>query len=208
MYILGLTGPIASGKTTVSAIFQEQGITVIDADEIAHNCYIAGTPTHANLIKLYGKGIACEKTGTINRISLSKIIQADPMQLKIVESIVHPQVRIEIKKLLCNAYNLKSNIVVLSIPLMFENDFNTWCDSIVCCSCNINTRHQRFMERDTSTEEKWLFINSKQMAAEQYAERSDHIIKTDISKPDSKREILHLIHKLGTSNRKAWDLTK
>ncbi|MFT7432855.1 MAG: dephospho-CoA kinase [Alphaproteobacteria bacterium] len=204
MYILGLTGPIASGKSTVAQTFQQESIAVIDADQIVYDCYTAGTPVYEELTATYGKDIVCPSTGSIDRAKLSKIIQADAAQLNVIESIVHPQVRIVMKFQLAHAYSNRSKIIVLAIPLMFENGFNELCDSIVCCSCSLENRHRRFMERPKATEEKWQFITAKQMNDAEYIDRSDFIINTDCSELESAHKTIEITNILSGEDGIVW----
>lgn len=203
MYILGLTGPLSSGKSTVSNIFKEKDIPVIDADEIVYDCYTANSPVHTALVEKYGQEIVA-KSGDIDRQALVHIIKNKPEDLKFIESIVHPQVRLVMKTQLSHAYSGTRKMAVLAVPLMFDNNFAELCDSVATCSCLDETRHHRFLERDNATEEKWQMITSHQLSNDEYIERSDYIINTDESILQTEHYVLDLIEKLSGEEGHAW----
>tara|TARA_R110000868_G_scaffold218576_1_gene468955 strand:+ start:100607 stop:101245 length:639 start_codon:yes stop_codon:yes gene_type:complete len=204
MYILGLTGPIASGKSTISQIFAREGIPVIDADTIVYDCYTKGTPVFLQLVERFGASIIDPTSGNINRKSLIEIIKHDSELLKEIEGIVHPQVRLVMKYQLTHAYSNRSKMAVLAVPLMFENKFNELCDSIAVCSCVEEKRYHRFMERQENTQEKWNFISQKQMPMSEYLERSDHIINTDCTTLESEHKTLSIIEQLSGEDGLKW----
>ena len=203
MYILGLTGPLSSGKSTVSKIFQREDIPVIDADEIVYECYKPNTPVHTALVEKYGDTIINDDK-SINRKALVEIIKQNPDELKFIESIVHPQVRLVMKTQLSHAYSKTRNMAVLAVPLMFDNNFNELCDMVATCSCMDETRHHRFLEREGATEEKWKMITSKQLSNDEYIERSDFVINTDESIIQTEHYILGLIEKLSGESGHVW----
>jgi dephospho-CoA kinase len=93
-YLIGLTGNIATGKSTVAKMLQELGATVIDADALVHELQRKGTATFDAIVAAYGSGIL-DRSGEIDRKALGAIVFADPAQLKVLEGILHPAVLIE-----------------------------------------------------------------------------------------------------------------
>ena len=93
-YVIGLTGNIATGKSTVAKMLEELGATVIDADALVHNLQRQGTPVYDDIVAAFGPDIL-DQAGEIDRKALGAIVFADPAQLRRLESIVHPAVLIE-----------------------------------------------------------------------------------------------------------------
>src|SRR5512139_2555814 len=93
-YLIGLTGNIATGKSTVAKMLEELGATVIDADALVHELQRKGTPTYAAIVAAFGPGIL-DRAGEIDRKALGAIVFADAAQLRTLESIVHPAVLTE-----------------------------------------------------------------------------------------------------------------
>lgn len=195
MLIAGLTGPIASGKSTVEKFIQEQGIPVLDADKVVYKLYQKGSPIVQNLSHLCGQSIT-DIHGNVDRTKLSELVRKDSHLLKNIEEIVHPAVRRSIYHWLQAEYEKKSTIVVLSIPLMFDAGFHELCDTVICCIADDKIRKQRFMERPNTTNSKWEIINSKQLSSKQYAEKSDFIIYTDTELELTHKETLSIIEKV------------
>src|SRR5512135_405703 len=93
-YLIGLTGNIASGKSTVARVLQDLGATVIDADALVHDLQRHGTSTYDAIVAAFGRGIL-DRAGEIDRKALGSIVFADPERLRVLESIIHPAVAIE-----------------------------------------------------------------------------------------------------------------
>ena len=101
-YLIGLTGNIATGKSTVAKMLQELGATVIDADALVHELQRKGTPTFDAIVAAFGSGIL-DRSGEIDRKALGAIVFADPAQLRVLEGILHPAVLIESMKRISEA---------------------------------------------------------------------------------------------------------
>src|SRR5512135_1864672 len=101
-YLIGLTGNIATGKSTVARMLEDLGATVIDADELVHELQRQGTPVYDDIVAAFGRGIL-DEAGEIDRKALGAIVFGDPAQLRRLESIVHPAVLIESARRLMEA---------------------------------------------------------------------------------------------------------
>lgn len=195
MLIAGLTGPIASGKSTVEKFIQDQGIPVLDADKVVYQLYQKGSSIVKSLEDLCGQSIT-DKHENVDRATLSELVRKDGNLLKQIEEIVHPAVRRSIYHWLHAEYEKNSTLVVLSIPLMFDAGFHELCDTVICCIADDEIRKQRFMERPNTTTSKWELIKSKQLSSQEYAEKSDFIIHTDTEIKKTQQETLNIIHKV------------
>ena len=116
MLKIGLTGGIGSGKSTVAKRFTELGIAVIDADEIARELVEPGQPALQSIVTEFGAGVITDK-GELDRSQLRKIVFADPQRRKLLESLLHPLIRAEMRR---RIDNIKTPYCVLCIPLLVE----------------------------------------------------------------------------------------
>src|SRR5689334_1063802 len=119
MLLIGLTGNIGSGKSTVAQMLSERGATIIDADVLARRAVEAGTPGHAKIVARWGVAIL-GPDGHIDRAALRRIVFADHEQLEELNAIVHPEVERLRTRLVEQARKRGDKIVVCDIPLLFE----------------------------------------------------------------------------------------
>lgn len=129
MILIGLTGGIGSGKSTVSTLLAKHGAVIIDADAIVRELQAPGQPLLAVLAERFGAGIIDDE-GALDRAALAAIAFADPEALKDLNKIVHPAVAAEMDKRL-NEQRSSDNVVVLDIPLLTENPRKGLCGVIV-----------------------------------------------------------------------------
>ena len=117
--VIGLTGGIGSGKSTVSRFLAESGAVVLDADRIGHEVYLPDTDTWRELVKIFGEGIlAADKT--INRKKLGAIVFGNDAELKKLDAVIHPRIT-EILRQRIDAYRHKGvKVIVLDAPVLFE----------------------------------------------------------------------------------------
>jgi dephospho-CoA kinase len=137
MFVIGLTGSIAMGKTTTARLFADEGVPVHDADAAVHKLY-AGEA--AGLIEAGFPGST--RNGTVDRVQLGKQVTGDPTALRRLEEIVHPLVRNAERKFLREAEIAGAPIVVLDVPLLFETGGDGRVDATVVVSAPAETRCQ------------------------------------------------------------------
>src|SRR3972149_11109035 len=125
-YLIGLTGNIAAGKSTVGQMLRELGAAVIDADALTHELQRKGTPTYAAIIAAFGESILAE-SGEIDRSALGAIVFASPDRLRTLEQIMHPAVAIESQYRILAA---PENIVVYEAVKLIEAGRAAMCDAI------------------------------------------------------------------------------
>ena len=169
MYLIGLTGGIASGKSLVSARLVELGAVLVDADLLAREVVEPGTPGLAAIAEHFGPGVIADD-GTLNRAALGAIIFADPGEREVLNGITHPAVWRRARELFAAAPN--DAVVVYDVPLLVEGakgrqlDF----DLIVVVDAALETRRQRLVEnRGMSSEEAGHRLNSQASDAERLA---------------------------------------
>ncbi len=172
--ILGLTGGIASGKSTVARIFQEMDIEVVDADRIAR-AVTEEKRVVEELVEAFGEEIATE--GRIDRKKLREVVFASKENVNRINSIIHPRV-IEVfqaRREIAQA----DELIVFDIPLLYESSLEYLCDRVVVVSVSREVQIERIMRRDGSTRETAENIISHQMSTELKEERADYIVKND-----------------------------
>jgi len=160
---IGLTGGIASGKTTVSDCFKKIGTKVIDADVISHEVTEPSGSAFEEILSEFGSEILDEK-GLINRKKMRAIIFDDQSQKKILEEIIHPKVRDEMFKRINKS---DDHYLIVSVPLLVETGMNRIMDRTLLVDCSEDTQIKRLMHRDKIT------LNEARAILKNQASRSD-----------------------------------
>jgi dephospho-CoA kinase len=173
MIVLGLTGSIGMGKSTVEGFFAENGVPVHDADAAVHRLYAGDA---APLIEAAFPGTT--RDGTVDRARLAARVIGDPAALRRLEAIVHPLVRRAEEQFLAQAEAAGAPVVVLNIPLLFETGGDTRCDAVVVVSAPAETQRARVMSRPGMTEEKFTGLLGKQMPDAEKRRRADFVVDT------------------------------
>jgi len=176
MIILGITGGIGSGKSTISEIFSLCDVPVYIADVESKRLTNTSSVIRKKLIDLYGDDIY-NNDGLLNKIKLASIIFGNKEELEKVNSIIHP----EVKKNLCEwiVENDKSSIVAYESAIMFESGFHSLTDKIITVYTPLEIRIDRIIKRDNSSREKALERIHSQMADEEKVKLSDYVVVND-----------------------------
>ncbi|MBM7605667.1 dephospho-CoA kinase [Metabacillus crassostreae] len=193
--VIGLTGGIASGKSTVSTMLQEKGIRVVDADHIARIVVEVGKPSYNQIVEEFGIGILKEDK-TINREKLGTIIFSNEKKRQTLNSIVHPAVRNEMLKQVEEEKNKQSNAVVLDIPLLFESKLTYMVDKTLLVYVDQETQKKRLMKRNGYNEEEAKMRLNSQLPLHEKRELSDYIIDNNGSIESTKNQLNYLLEKL------------
>ena len=160
---IGLTGGIASGKTTVSDCFKKLGTQVIDADIISHEVTEPSGSAFEEILSEFGSEILDEK-GLINRKKMRAIIFNDPSQKKILENIIHPKVRDEMFQRINKS---DDHYLIVSVPLLVETGMHQIMNRNLLVDCSEDTQIERLMHRDKIT------LNEARAILKNQASRSD-----------------------------------
>lgn len=166
--IIGLTGGIASGKSTVSKIFRELGAEIIDADIKAKEI-----SEREDVIKeignIFGKEVI-NSEGKIDRLKIKEIVFNNKEKLKKLNDLIHPKVMEEFKKIKENTG--KNDIIIFDVPLLFESGMDKMCDKIILVFTDKKIQIKRMLERDGITEELAEKIIDSQMSLEEKLNKS------------------------------------
>ena len=158
--IVGLTGSVASGKSTVAGWMRETGIAVHDADAVVHSLMSANGQAVAEIISTFGRDMGTSDGG-IDRRKLGGHVFANPGDRKRLESILHPLVRQHRDLFLRDQQRLGSQIVVLDVPLLYETGGDGLCDHVIVVDAGEKTIQQRALSRPGMTAQKLRYFAAK-----------------------------------------------
>ena len=176
MIRVGLTGGIATGKSSVSAIFRHAGANIIDADQIARNVVKKGLPAWQKIVAHFGPRVLMAD-GQINRASLAEVVFNDPIQKRYLNAIVHPHVRRKTEELMQKLEDKGVNgVVVLDVPLLYEVGMDRDLDKIIVVYVPEIIQLERLMERDRLSEQSARVRIQSQMSIEEKKQRADIVI--------------------------------
>ncbi len=149
-YVIGLTGNIATGKSTVARMLRDLGACIIDADQVAHGVMRAGTAVHTALVGRFGDRIVAA-SGEIDRRALGAIVFANHEALLALDDLVHPAVRVEVRRLVSECTD---PVVVIEAIKLLEAGMDADCDSIWVVTAPRDVQIARVMQRSALTREE------------------------------------------------------
>ncbi|MDI4670230.1 dephospho-CoA kinase [Pseudoalteromonas shioyasakiensis] len=194
-WVLGLTGGIGSGKSAVSAMFEELGIQVVDADIVAREVVEPGSLGLKKITEHFGDEILTSN-GTLDRAKLRAIIFADESQKQWLNNLLHPLIR---ESMLSQLKQATSNYVILVAPLLFENGLEKYCNHTLLIDVPVDVQITRTTARDNVSVELAKQIIASQMSRADKQQKAGDIldnnrpleeVKTDVQKLHEK----YLIH--------------
>ncbi len=181
MKIIGLTGGIASGKSTVSRALRELGAIIIDADEVAHAIIEPGKPAWKDIVEHFGLGVL-NPDQTIDREKLGAIVFNDPEKLQVLNQITHPRVGEQFKQMIKDIKSQQADAVLfIEVPLLYETHMDRICDEVWVVWVDEETQIQRLMKRDGLSREDALKRIDAQMSLDEKAKRADVVIDNRFS---------------------------
>lgn len=174
--VIGLTGGIASGKTTVANLFQQEfGIEIVDADIVAREVVEPGTDGLKAITNRFGEQIL-DDLGNLNRSKLRDVIFSQPEQKEWLNNLLHPMIRREMLKQLDD---VQSAYALLVIPLMVENGLQSLADKVLVVDVDKETQLQRTVVRDKVNQSQVEAILASQATREQRLAIADYVIKNN-----------------------------
>lgn len=186
MIIVGLTGGIGSGKTTVAKEFNLLGVPVFIADEEAKNLMRKSKVIKRKLIQLFGNEAYIN--GELNKPFLGNIIFNDPIYLRKMNAIVHPKVALQFDKWVKKQ---TSTYIIKEVAILFESGGYKLCDYVITVTANKALRIERLLKRDHTTKEKIEAIMKNQWPEEKKIKNSDYVIN-NVSLANTKNQILKI----------------
>lgn len=192
--IVGLTGGIASGKSTVSSMFTSLDIPVIDADKISREVVEPGKDAYEEIHRVFGADVFKEDQ-TLDRKRLGAIVFADEEKRKQLNAIVHPAVRREMLQQRDHYVGNGEKCVILDIPLLFEGNLTGIVDKTIVVSVDEDVQLDRLMKRDQSTKEEAKQRIRSQIPIKEKARLADAVIDNNGSKIDSYNQLENILKK-------------
>jgi dephospho-CoA kinase len=200
MFVAGLTGGIASGKSTVAAIFQEAGAGLIDADRIAREVVEPGSPAYRDIVARFGRCIL-DDDGGIDRKSLAALIFDDPAARRSLEAIIHPRVRMETaRRLDFIRRNTPYALVIVDVPLLFETGMDCEYDAALVVYIPEPLQLARLMTRDGLSEAAALARIRSQLPIETKKSLATHVIDNSGSIEATRTQVLEIYRQLSRSS--------
>lgn len=178
MLLVGLTGNIGSGKSTVAQMLSERGATIIDADVLARRAVELGTAAFEKIIAKWGAAVL-GPDGHLDRAALRRVVFADHEQLEELNQIVHPEVERLRGRLVEQARKRGDRLVVCDIPLLFERHMTDRFDRIILVDAHRGVRLERLVKDRGLSETEAMDMIAAQMPAELKRARADFIIEND-----------------------------
>lgn len=196
MIIAGLTGGIATGKSTVSSFLGEAGAVIIDADAIARDVVIKDLPAWHEIVKTFGKDVLLPD-GEIDRARLGGIIFGDSSKKEILNGIVHPRVIRKVAEQIDKIQNeIPGSIIILDVPLLIEAGMNTGLEEVILVYTPEDIQIKRLVERDKISDEEALLKIRSQMPIEKKKEFATIIIDNSGTIEETKRRALEVLNRL------------
>ena len=187
-HILGLTGSIGMGKSTVAQMFRDLGVPVFDADATVH---VLQGPNGALLPAIEAAFPGTTGPNGIDRPALRERIFNDPSARRLLESIVHPAVAVERQRFL--AAHTAAPLVVLDVPLLFETGGESRCDSVAVVSAAPEVQRARVLARPGMTESAFAAILATQIPDAEKRARAQHVIHSDTTLAATRAQVAALV---------------
>ncbi len=182
--VVGLTGTYGSGKSTAANLFRDLGAFVVDADNLAHEALIPGSPVYADIQKLF-ESLDVETDGRLDRRKMAAFVFDDAELRERLEKIIHPFVFGRIGEEVAQA---KTPCIIVEVPLLFESGFDRFCDAVVVVSAPEAVIEKRMRERGM-TPENVRKRQQAQMPLEEKRQKADFVIDNSEDFQKTRREV-------------------
>jgi dephospho-CoA kinase len=193
--LIGLTGGIASGKSTVAAILRRLGAAVVNADELSREVVQPGTPGWEEIVEIFGPEVL-QPDRALDRQKLRKIVFNAPEARKKLEAIIHPRVRARAEQRIQEHAAAGFEIVVYEVPLLFEGNLQNSLRPVLLVATDVATQKKRLQQRDQLTESEAEKHIAAQMSLEEKRRLADYVIENDGSLEDLERQVVDVLTKI------------
>jgi len=200
--IVGLTGGIVGGKSTVALMFKDLGAKIVDADKLGHSVILPHRPAWEKITRLYGKDILRNDL-TIDRKQLSKIVFTNQTLLKKLNKITHPEIIKLIKKeinLAKNKTHSQEKILIIDAALIYEAKIDRLMDKIVVVYIDEDEQIKRLIKRNNLSKDEALQRIKSQMPMKEKAEMADYVIDNSSSLDETKKQVEKIWQSLVSQN--------
>jgi dephospho-CoA kinase len=193
--LVGLTGGIASGKTTVAKMLAHLGAAVVDADGLAREVVEPERDAWKEIVATFGADVL-QGDHTLDRQKLRSIIFNDSAARKQLESIIHPRVRALAEARIAQHAASGYDVVVYEVPLLFEGNLHAWLRPVVLVACSVEVQRQRLQQRDRLTPEAAQKHIDAQMSLEEKRRLADYVIENDGDLTDLERQVRTVLEQI------------
>uniref|UniRef100_A0A1B6EDM8 Dephospho-CoA kinase domain-containing protein n=1 Tax=Clastoptera arizonana TaxID=38151 RepID=A0A1B6EDM8_9HEMI len=205
MFIVGLTGGIATGKSTVSEMFREYGITVLDADKMARKVVEPGRTAWKKIKQQFGNSVFHE-SGDLDREKLGEIIYDDVDKRRLINEITHPEIYKELIWASVKCFLQGHQFIIMDLPLLFESgSMLDYIYKIIVVTCEEDLQLQRLIERNTISESRAQKRIKAQMPLDYKCEKANFIIENSGAIDDTREQVARIAATL-KSSRHHWKL--
>ena len=197
--VVGLTGSIATGKSTISKMFSEADVPVIDADAIAREVVEPGEVAYEKIVQHFGEEVISEG-GTLNRKRLGSIVFNDESERKALNEIIHPEIR---KKMLSRRDQYireEQPLIIMDIPLLFESGLFDYVDQVLVVYIPEKLQVERLMKRDKSSKEDAQARIDAQISIEEKKDKADAVIDNSGTIEESRRQLMEILRNWGVED--------
>lgn len=193
-FVIGLTGGIACGKSTIAQMFRDHGVAVFNADRYVHGLLAKGGAAVHDIAEYFPNALA--EDGSVDRAKLGEIVFNNDAALEQLEAILHPKVKAGEVEFIEEQRDLYAAICVLEVPLLYETRADALCDMTVVIDCSEETQRRRAMAREGMTEEKLENVLARQLTRNVRNEKADLVISTENGEDKPRMIVAELIKTL------------
>jgi len=177
MLVIGLTGGIASGKSTTASMIRDRDIPIHDADAAVHRLMAPGGAAVAEVLAAFGTDVGADDGG-IDRQALGRLVFSAPARRDLLETLIHPRVAADRDGFLADCRDSGADLAVLDVPLLFETGGEKLCDYTILCAVDPDLQRVRALQRPGMTAEKLDAILARQMPLAEKRKLADSVIDT------------------------------
>jgi dephospho-CoA kinase len=196
--LVGLTGGIASGKSTVAKILQSLGAAIVNADDLAREVVEPGHEAWKEIVASFGTDIL-QSDQTLDRQKLRTLIFNQPEARKRLESIIHPRVRALAEERIRQYAAAGYRVVIYEVPLLFEGNLQEWLRPVILVACDVETQTARLQKRDHLTAADAEKHIAAQMSLKDKRRLADYVIENNGSLEDLERQTRQILEELKTT---------
>ena len=200
--IVGLTGGIVGGKSTVASMFKDLGAKIVDADKLGHSVILPNKPAWKKIIKIFGKDIL-QNDLTIDRKKLGKIVFTNQTLLKKLNEITHPEITKMIKKEIDSAKNNTHNqekVLIIDAALIYEAKIDRFMDKIIVVYIDKDEQIKRLIKRNNLSKDEALQRVRSQIPIEEKAKMADYLIDNSNSLNKTREQVEKVWQSLVSQN--------
>lgn len=187
-YVVGVTGGIGSGKSAATAEFEKLGITVVDADVVARQVVMPGTPCLQSIAEHFGNQLLTEG-GELNRKALRQRVFSNPREKEWLNKLLHPAIR---QELISQLEQADSPYVILSAPLLLENGLEKYCQRVLVVDVPESLQISRTIQRDDSPKKEVEAIMKAQLSRSERLKKANDVLNNDGSLEQLEQQVLQL----------------